>query len=152
MEGAIEVYRWQAEYDSWHAPALTARLLARHGRGAEAVEVVRAMNSAEDRIVDLLCELLAAEGRAGEGLAHLDALEARGTWEPWELFRLRARLLAACGRLDEAVEEARASSGSGARTPRRRWLGSSPMPGVRRRPSPSWTRTVRSTGGPSACC
>ncbi|MFC8897737.1 tetratricopeptide repeat protein [Streptomyces cinereoruber] len=113
VEGAIEVYRRQAEYDSWHAPALLARLLARHGRGAEAVEVVRAMNSAEDWIVDLLCELLAAEGRAGEGLAHLDALEARGAREPSELFRLRARLLAACGRLDEAVEEARASSGSG---------------------------------------
>ncbi|MFG2867355.1 hypothetical protein [Streptomyces sp. NPDC048338] len=113
VEGAVEVYRQQSEQDRWHAPTLLARLLARHGRGTEAIAVVRAMDSTEDWIVDLLCELLAAEGRAEEGLAHLDALKARGSWEQGEVFWLRARLLAACGQLDQAVAEARAHSEGG---------------------------------------
>ncbi|MCX4596479.1 hypothetical protein OG585_36825 [Streptomyces sp. NBC_01340] len=69
---------------------------------------MRALDSAEDWVVDLLCGLFAAEGRAEEGLAHLDAVKARRGKEEWELFRLRGPLLVACGRLDEAVEEARA--------------------------------------------
>ncbi|MFE7712600.1 tetratricopeptide repeat protein [Streptomyces sp. NPDC057486] len=107
VAGAVEVYRRHAEHDGWHAPTLLAQLLARHGRGAEAIEVMRALDSAEDWVADLLCGLFAAEGRAEEGLAHLDALKARRGKEEWELFRLRGPLLAACGQLDEAVEEAR---------------------------------------------
>ncbi|WP_405786929.1 hypothetical protein OG753_02670 [Streptomyces sp. NBC_00029] len=106
VAGAVEVYRRHSEHDDWHAPVLLAQLLARHGRGDEAIEVVRAMGGADDWILHLLCELFAAEGRAEEGLAHLDALKARRGAEEWELFRLRGPLLAACGRLDEAVEEA----------------------------------------------
>ncbi|WP_327412264.1 hypothetical protein [Streptomyces sp. NBC_01233] len=105
VAGAVEVYREHAERYWWYAPALLAELLARHGRSAEAIEVVRALNSAEDCTVDLLCRLFAAEGRAEEGLAHLDALKARRGKEEWELFRLRGPLLAACGGLDEAVRE-----------------------------------------------
>lgn len=108
VAGAVEVYRRHAEHDNWHASTLLAQLLARHGRGAEAIEVMRALDSADDWAVDLLCGLFAAEGRAEEGLAHLDALKARRGEEEWELFRLRGPLLAACGQLDEAVEEARA--------------------------------------------
>nr|MDT0518879.1 hypothetical protein [Streptomyces sp. DSM 41633] len=106
VAGAVEAYREHAERDAWHAPTLLAELLARHGRGAEAIEVLRSLNSSEDCTLDLLCGLFAAEGRAEEGLAHLDALKARRGKEEWELFRLRGPLLAACGRLDEAVREA----------------------------------------------
>ncbi|WP_327264016.1 hypothetical protein OG444_23430 [Streptomyces sp. NBC_01232] len=106
VAGAVDAYRNHAGEGLWHRSILLAELLARHGRGAEAVEVLCALNSAEDWILDPLCELFAAEGRAEEGLAHLDALKARRGREEWELFRLRGPLLAACGRLDEAVAEA----------------------------------------------
>ncbi|MFG2480403.1 tetratricopeptide repeat protein [Streptomyces fagopyri] len=107
VAGAVEVYRRYAEHDRRHAPTLLAHLLARHGQGAEAIEVIRALDCAEDWVVDLLCGLFAAEGRAEDGLAHLDALKARRGKEEWELFRLRGPLLAALGQLDQAVEEAR---------------------------------------------
>ncbi|MET9687902.1 tetratricopeptide repeat protein [Streptomyces sp. NPDC006514] len=103
VAGAVDAYRKLADEDRWNASILLAELLARHGRGAEAIEVVRALESADDWIVDQLCKLFAAEGRAEEGLAHLDALKARRGREEWELARLRGPLMAACGRLDEAV-------------------------------------------------
>lgn len=106
VAGAVDVYRSHREEDRRHTSYLLAQLLARHGRGAEGIEVLRALGSAEDWIVDALCELFAAEGRAEEGLAHLDALKARRGEEEWELFRLRGPLMAACGRLDEAMTEA----------------------------------------------
>ncbi|MFG2482083.1 hypothetical protein ACGFSI_04900 [Streptomyces virginiae] len=106
VAGAVDAYRGHDEEDRWHTSFLLAQLLARHGRGAEGIEVLRVLGSAEDWIVDALCELFAAEGRAEEGLAHLDALKARRGQEEWELFRLRGPLMAACGRLDEALAEA----------------------------------------------
>ncbi|MFG2991418.1 hypothetical protein ACGFZK_19380 [Streptomyces sp. NPDC048257] len=108
VAGAVDAYREHAEEDRLNTAVLLAELLARHGRGAEAIEAVRAPDSAEDWVLDLLCKLFAAEGRAEEGLAHLDALRARRGREEWELFRLRGPLMAACGRLEEAVAEARA--------------------------------------------
>lgn len=108
VEGAAEVYRPQAEQDFGHARSLLAELLARHGRGGEAIEVMRAHDTDDDYALHLLCGLFAAEGRAEEGLAHLDALKSRRGEEEWELFRLRGPLLAACGRLDEAMERIRA--------------------------------------------
>ncbi|WP_406737960.1 hypothetical protein OG365_14020 [Streptomyces sp. NBC_00853] len=103
VAGAVDAYRDHMREDRWHTPILLAELLARHGRGAEAIEVVRALDSAEDWVVDQLCKLFAAEGRAQEGLAHLDALKARRGREEWELSRLRGPLMAACGRLDDAL-------------------------------------------------
>ncbi|WP_328789148.1 hypothetical protein [Streptomyces sp. NBC_00273] len=103
VAGAVDAYRDHMREDRWHTPILLAELLARHGRGAEAIEVVRAMDSAEDWVVDQLCKLFAAEDRAEEGLAHLDALKARRGREERELSRLRGPLMAACGRLDEAL-------------------------------------------------
>ncbi|MEU7281582.1 hypothetical protein AB0A69_22820 [Streptomyces sp. NPDC045431] len=109
VDGAVEVYRRHAEDHGGHALALLAHLLARHGRGGEAIDVLRAEGgSADDWMLDVLCGLFAAAGRAEEGLAYLDALKDRRGREEWELFRLRGPLMAACGRLDEAVEEARA--------------------------------------------
>lgn len=107
VAGAAEVYRPHVERDFGHARILLAQLLARHGRGGEAIEVMRARDSHDDCALDLLCGMFAAEGRAEEGLAHLDSLKARRGKEEWELFRLRGPLLAACGRLDEARKQAR---------------------------------------------
>ncbi len=106
VAGAVDAYCKHMDEDRWNTSILLAELLARHGRGAEAIEVVRALDSAEDWVVDQLCKLFAAEGRAEEGLAHLDALKARRGREEWELSRLRGPLMAACGRLDDAVAQA----------------------------------------------
>ncbi|MET9615421.1 tetratricopeptide repeat protein [Kitasatospora indigofera] len=89
-----------------------AQLLTRHGRGDEAIEVMRTIadspGGAEDWIVDTLCTLYTDHGRARDGLAYLDALKARrdGT-EEWDFFRMRLPLMADCGLLDEAIEQAR---------------------------------------------
>lgn len=115
VAGAAEVYRPHLEHGLGHPRFLLAQLLARHGRGGEAIGVLRARDTSEDWTLDQLCGLFAAEGRAEEGLAHLDALKARRGKEEWELFRLRGPLLAACGRLDEAAEQARAHPEGGSK-------------------------------------
>lgn len=120
LEGAIAVYR-QTDHSPVHhhlSADQLAGLLARHGRGDEAIEVMRTLadspDGAEDWIIDTLCTLYADDGRAQEGLAYLDALQTRhGGEEEWEFFRPRLRLMAACGQLDEAIERAQAHPGGG---------------------------------------
>lgn len=57
----------------------------------------------------MLCTLYAQHGRAQEGLAHLDTLkERRRGEEEWDFFRMRLPLMADCGLLDQAIEQARA--------------------------------------------
>ncbi|MFF7888692.1 tetratricopeptide repeat protein [Streptomyces sp. NPDC020794] len=114
VEGAIAVYRQEdvASTRRYHDPVLLAGLLSRHGRGDEAIAVMCALvdspGEAEDWVVDSLCTLYAEHGRAQEGLAHLDALkDRRGGEEEWDFFRMRLPLLADCGLLDEAIEQAR---------------------------------------------
>ncbi|MEU3984165.1 tetratricopeptide repeat protein [Streptomyces sp. NPDC026672] len=114
VEGAIAVYR-QAGDSSLRRGNTTvhlAHLLARHGRGDEAIEVMRALSDrpggAEDWILHVLCTLYTERGRPEDGLAHLDALAAaRGGEEDWDLFWIRLSLMAACDRVDEAIERAR---------------------------------------------
>ncbi|MFI1522861.1 tetratricopeptide repeat protein [Kitasatospora cineracea] len=115
VEGAIAVYQHEEVSSTrrYHDPVLLAGLLSRHGRGDEAIAVMCALvdspGGAEDWIVDTLCTLYAEHGRAQEGLAHLDALKARRDGEEeWDFFRLRLPLMADCGLLDEAIEQARA--------------------------------------------
>ncbi|MFC9285838.1 hypothetical protein [Streptomyces sp. NPDC057052] len=114
VDGAIAVYR-QAGEASIHRGNVTvelARLLARHDRYDDAIEVMRALadtpGGAKDWIVDVLCTLYADQGRPQDALAWLDDLKARRGKEEWELFRIRLPLMAACGRVDEAVELTRA--------------------------------------------
>lgn len=114
VEGAITAYRaFGATPDRmWHVAVPLSRLLVRHGRGDEAIEVMRTLadspGGAEDWIVDTLCTLYADHGRAQDGLAYLDALKARrGGEEDWDFFRMRLPLMAGCGLLDEAIEQAR---------------------------------------------
>ncbi|MEU2492532.1 hypothetical protein [Streptomyces sp. NPDC007883] len=82
------------------------------GRGDEAIEVMRRLadspGGAEDWIVDTLCTLYADHGRARDGLVYLDTVKARRDGEEeWDFFRMRLRLMADCGLLDEAIEQAR---------------------------------------------
>ncbi|MFF2628619.1 hypothetical protein ACFVUN_22940 [Kitasatospora griseola] len=115
VDGAAAVYRNPDNPPHWrynHAVAL-AQLLARHGRGGEAIEELRAFaevpGNGEDWIVSTLCHLYAEQGRAEDGLGYLDARQERcGGPESWELFAPRLALMAACGRIDEVAELARA--------------------------------------------
>ncbi|MFH8383368.1 tetratricopeptide repeat protein [Kitasatospora sp. NPDC018058] len=111
IEGAVDVHRAAAAQSPNPAVAL-AELLVRHGRGDEAIQVLRALPWAkggdEDWIVHTLCTLYVDQRRAEEGLTYLDGVLARFDSPPWEYVRLRPRLLAACGRLEQAVEELRA--------------------------------------------
>ncbi|MET7897173.1 tetratricopeptide repeat protein [Streptomyces mirabilis] len=111
VEGAIAVYR-RAGRSSVCRGNMTvhlAQLLARHSRGDEAIEVMRALaGGADDWILHVLCTLCTDAGRPEDGLAHLDALKARRGEEEWDLFWIRLPLLAACDRVDEAIERARA--------------------------------------------
>lgn len=91
---------------------LLAQLLARHGRGDEAIDVMRALadaHSGDDWILPTLSTLCADLGRPEQGLAHLDALAAgHGGEEEWDLFWMRLPLITTCGGVDEAVDRARA--------------------------------------------
>lgn len=113
VEGAITVYRQEGAPRARQRESAVqlAQLLSRYGRGDEAIEVMRTLvdspDGAEEWFLDTLCTLYAVHGRAQEGLAHLDALKVRrGGAEEWDFYRLRLRLMADCGLLDEAVEQA----------------------------------------------
>lgn len=115
VEGAIAVYREpdDSRARQFRGAFRLAELLARYGRGDEAIEVIRTVadsrDGAEDWIVDTLCTLYADHGRARDGLAYLDTLEThRDGREEWEFFRIRLRLMAGVGLLEEAIEQARA--------------------------------------------
>ncbi|MGW0564434.1 tetratricopeptide repeat protein [Streptomyces sp. NPDC003016] len=114
VEGAIAVYG-QADGPAARDPNAAyelAQLLARHGRGADAIGVMRAQADAhpsDDWILHALSELCLDQGRPADGLAHLDALDVRrGSENEWELYWMRLSLIAACRGVDEAVERAQA--------------------------------------------
>lgn len=115
VEGAIAAYRQTdgSPVRRHRGVVQLAWLLARNGRGNEAIEVMHTLvdspGGVEDWLVDTLCALYADHGRAHDGLAHLDALKTRrGGEEERDFFRMRLRLMADCGLLDEAIEQARA--------------------------------------------
>ncbi|MFI9549931.1 hypothetical protein ACIHAR_39545 [Streptomyces sp. NPDC052016] len=113
VEGAIAAYR-QADGPVAHDPNSAfelAQLLARHGRGSEAIDVMRVQADArngDDWILHTLSDLCLAQGRPEDGLAHLDALAAaRGGEEDWDLYWIRLPLIAARDGVDEAIAHAR---------------------------------------------
>ncbi|MFI2380592.1 tetratricopeptide repeat protein [Streptomyces sp. NPDC018964] len=113
VEGAIAAYR-QADRPVVHDPNSAfglAQLLARHGRGDEAIDVMRVQayaRNGDDWILHALSDLCLDQGRPEEGLAHLDALAAaRGGAEEWDLYWIRLPLIAARDGVDEAIAQAR---------------------------------------------
>ncbi|MGW7433958.1 tetratricopeptide repeat protein [Streptomyces sp. NPDC054861] len=114
VEGAIAVYRQAdspvAVHDP-HSAVELAQLLARHGRGTEAIDVMRVLadgRKGDDWILHTLADLCLALGRPEDGLAHLDALAAaRGGEEDWDLYWIRLPLIAARDGVDEAIAHAR---------------------------------------------
>ncbi|MFG2841380.1 hypothetical protein ACGFYE_41145 [Streptomyces zaomyceticus] len=113
VEGAISAYRQAVEstVHAHHSASEPARLLARHGRGDEAIEMLRVqtgLRTGDDRILHVLSDLYLDQGRPHDGLVHLDAVAtAHGGEEDWESYRLRLRLIAARDGVDEAIERAR---------------------------------------------
>ncbi|MEW1892215.1 hypothetical protein [Streptomyces sp. NPDC085659] len=113
VEGAIAAYGWTGGPVAWDPNSAyeLAQLLTRHGRGDEAIAVMRAQADAhpgDDWILHALSQLCLDQGCPADGLAHLDALTAaRGGEVEWELFWMRLPLIAACSGVDEAVERAR---------------------------------------------
>ncbi|MGW2540368.1 hypothetical protein ACWC5I_05705 [Kitasatospora sp. NPDC001574] len=114
VEGALALYRRAdgSVVGGSNAAAELARLLARHGRGGEAVSVMRALADArpgDDWILHTLAGLCLDQGRPEDGLTHLDELKAaRGGEEEWDLFWIRLPLIAACAGPDAAVRQAAA--------------------------------------------
>lgn len=112
VEGAIAVYRKSGDSQDFrcHGTVRLAELLARHGRGGEAVDVMRDLAEAhngDDWILHTWSNLCLAQGRPEDGLAHLDALAAaRGGEEDWDLYWIRLPLIAARDGVDEAVAQA----------------------------------------------
>ena len=113
VEGAIAVYRQSGDSQDFrgHGTVWLAEILARHGRGGEAVDVMRDLAEAhngDDWILHKWCNLCLDQGRPEDGLAHLDALAAaRGGEEDWDLYWIRLPLIAARDGVDEAIVRAR---------------------------------------------
>ncbi|MFI5534004.1 tetratricopeptide repeat protein [Kitasatospora sp. NPDC051853] len=112
VEGAVALYR-QADGAVAGGPNAAyelAQLLVRHGRGGEAVDVMRAQADAhpgEDWILHTLAGLCLDQGRPKDGLAHLDELKAaRGGEEEWDLFWIRLPLITASSGPDVALQQA----------------------------------------------
>jgi tetratricopeptide (TPR) repeat protein len=112
VEGAIAVYRRPGDSQDFrcHGTVRLAELLARHGRGGEAVDVMRVLAEAhngDDWILHTWSNLCLEQGRPEDGLAHLDALAAaRGCEEEWDLYWMRLPLIAARDGVDVAVAQA----------------------------------------------
>ncbi|MFJ8004070.1 tetratricopeptide repeat protein [Streptomyces fagopyri] len=113
VEGAIAAYRpcdGTAAHNRNSALEL-AQFLARHGRGDEAIDVMRVQADArkgDDWILRTLSDLCLAQGRPEADLAHLDVIAAaRGGEEDWELYWIRLPLIAARDGIDEAIAQAR---------------------------------------------
>ncbi|MCW8381874.1 hypothetical protein [Streptomyces justiciae] len=84
-----------------------AELLKAGDRFDEAIETLR--GCADDEcILPELCTLLIERGRAADGLAIIDDLAREDGGMSEDVFLWRVRLLAACGRDEEAVAELRA--------------------------------------------
>ncbi|MFF5225665.1 hypothetical protein [Dactylosporangium sp. NPDC000521] len=111
VEGAIGVYRQWLAGPGCDVRLSLAELLIRHGRDEEALEVLRELADApggsSDLVVYAVCGYHTNRGRPDAALAHLDRLKTRLGGEDWQYFGLRLHLMAACGRLDEAVDLAR---------------------------------------------
>ncbi|GAA0910147.1 tetratricopeptide repeat protein [Virgisporangium aurantiacum] len=106
VDQAVEVLRPLADGGSSNAAAVLAELLTRHGRVDEAVGILRSTPD-DECLLTLLCDLLISQGRPDEALAAVDDVAARHG-DMWSELRVqRWRVLAQCGRIEEAIAAAR---------------------------------------------
>lgn len=90
LDGAIEVYREAPNASvafEVNSAAELSQLLQRHGRAGEALEVIRMLAESphgDDWSIHLACVMYLEQDRAGEGLAFLDACEARHPDAWWD--------------------------------------------------------------------
>ncbi|MFF7993403.1 hypothetical protein ACFZDG_26855 [Kitasatospora xanthocidica] len=107
---AIALTRPYAQAGDRMALDFVGRLLARHDRGAEAFELLR--SGVEDWFpATALVDVAEAAGRDEDAAALLTAwipADHRCDTPWWDFFRMRLPLMADCGLLDEAIEQARA--------------------------------------------
>lgn len=119
IEQAIAVYREPDASPVWqvHAAVFLAQLLARHGRGAEAIAGLSAFTRShfpaprgggDEWVVIVLSDLYIQQNRAAEGLANLDAVAARYDLQDWDHLGLQVEMMAAAGQREEAIAKARA--------------------------------------------
>ncbi|MFE5720903.1 tetratricopeptide repeat protein [Streptomyces erythrochromogenes] len=114
VDEAVETLRRAAGVPAGpHVALHLAELLVRHGRRAEAIEVLRpvphTMGGDPEWILRPLCRLLADEGRPDEALAYVDDFYARHGGTAGERLRERAEVHAHCGPPGEAVADLRAA-------------------------------------------
>ncbi|GAB3830682.1 hypothetical protein [Dactylosporangium cerinum] len=110
---AVEALRPFTVGDRGNAKPALAALLDRHGRTEEAIALLRTMIGEpsldhQEWLADTLGTLLLRLGRPEEAVAAVDEIAAShgGMW--FELLPFRTRLLVACGRTDQAIDEVRA--------------------------------------------
>jgi tetratricopeptide (TPR) repeat protein len=116
IDQAIAVYREPAASPARqrHAAVHLAQILARHGRGEEAIAGLAAFShspaahGADESVDAALCDLYIQQHRAADGLAYLDKVAPRYDAQDWDHLRLRLKLMAAAGQREEAVAKARA--------------------------------------------
>lgn len=115
LDGAVAVLEPLVASGRPHPAVRLAELLVRAGRGGEALSVLTEAPAGgeTDWLTYTWAELMTASGRADEALGVLDDLVEAPFGMPWELFERRLDLLAAGGRVDQAVEELREHPHSG---------------------------------------
>lgn len=115
VDGAVAILTPLAASARPNPSVVLAELLVRAGRGEEALAVLRSalVGGEEDWLMHTWAELMAVSGRADEALAVLDELAEGPFGMTWELFEHRLGLLAASGRIEQAVDELRAHPRSG---------------------------------------
>ncbi|MBR7834557.1 tetratricopeptide repeat protein [Actinospica durhamensis] len=115
VDGAMELLEPLAASGRPNPSVLLAELLVRAGRADEALSVLRRalVGGEEDWLLHTWAELMAASGRTEEALTVLDELADGPFGMTWELFEQRLGLLAAGGRIGQAVQELREHPRSG---------------------------------------
>ncbi len=115
VAGAVELLEPLAASGRPNPSVLLAELLVRAGRADDALSVLRRVqpDGEQDWLLHTWAELMAAAGRVEEALAVLDDLAEGPFGMTWELFEQRLDLLAAVGRIEQAVAELREHPHSG---------------------------------------
>ncbi|WP_051450570.1 tetratricopeptide repeat protein [Actinospica robiniae] len=115
VDGAVAVLAPLVATGRPHPAIVLAGLLVRTGQADEALQVLSdgPLGGEADWLRYTWAELMAASGRADEALAVLEDSPDGALDMSWELFERRLGLLAAGGRIEQAVDELRAHPHAG---------------------------------------